>query len=486
MAAEGIARRLRVPCPLMLESHFHYERGRLSCGNLDLADLADRFGTPLYVYSADTIARNFRQLAAAFAPLDPLVCYAVKANANLAILRTLVALGAGLDVVSEGELFRARLAGTPMSSVVFAGVAKTGTEIAAALDLDAHAVETADTAPARGPVRAFNVESPAELERIREIARDARVTADVCLRLNPDVDAATHPYITTGTHENKFGMDADSIRRIIASRPAADPVNIRGIHLHLGSQIASPDPYRAAIPQALDVLDHLSRSGLMPDTLNIGGGFAVDYEAPFAAAPSTPAHGSPSPQAPAIAAFANAIIPLLQPRTSRGLRLILEPGRALIADAGVLLTRVQYLKHSASRTFAICDAGMHTLLRPALYDAYHFIWPAVPADPRNAPTSRTRLQPFAGLLAHDVVGPICESSDFLAQQRQLPQLGQGDILAVFHAGAYGMSMASTYNEHPRPAEVLVDRGQPRLIRRRQTVADLVRDDVDAPSSAEHI
>jgi diaminopimelate decarboxylase len=366
----------------------------------------------------------------------------VKSSGNLAICRTLAERGAGMDVVSGGELFRALAAGVPAERCVYAGVGKTDEEIVYALEAG---------------LGLFNVESEAEFENIAAIAKRLGKRCDAALRVNPDVDPKTHRYTSTGKGESKFGVDIERAKAFFR-RYGRDPFcRLIGIHLHIGSPVYSVDPYVESIRKATALIDELAAEGSAVTTLDLGGGFGADYE---------------TDQTPILAAYADAIVPLLQERVARGLRIILEPGRTLVANAGVLLTRVLYVKVSGDKTFAICDAGMHSLLRPSHYQAFHFIWPAEPAR-AFAPPRRAKEMPLQGLVPMDVVGPICESGDFLAIDRPLPPLARGDLLAVFTAGAYGMSMASRYNAHPLPAEGLVDGTELATIRRRETYEDLV-------------
>ena len=391
---------------------FTYENSQLSCGSVPLSRLADEFGTPLYVYSAAGIRANYQRLAAAFAPLRPLICYAVKANFNLALLRLLRAEGAGFDIVSGGELFRALRAGAAPEHIVFAGVGKTEAELAQGL---------------AASIGWFNVESADELARLNQLAAARGQRARVALRLNPNVAPDTHHHIQTGGARNKFGLPlAEAValaRRAAAEFPAID---LRGVHIHIGSQVPDPTATLAALEVALEFAAQVP--GI--DTLDLGGGFPVAYrdDDHFAA----------------IETFAAPIVARLLPLAGR-LQVHLEPGRYLVAEAGALLTTIQAVKDVAGRRTLVVDAGMQTLLRPALYDAYH----------RVAPLTQPAQ---GGLVATDVVGPICESADVLARERQLPALQPGERLAVLDAGAYGFSMASQYNSQPRPAEVLVDGG----------------------------
>jgi diaminopimelate decarboxylase len=405
---------------------FDFVNGELCCEQVPLGRLADEFGSPLYVYSAGQLRENYRRLAAAFAPLNPLICYAVKANFNLALLRLLRGEGAGFDIVSGGELYRALRAGAAPAHIVFAGVGKTDVEIHAALEAG---------------IGWFNVESADELVRLNALAAARGQTATVALRLNPDVEPDTHEHIRTGGLGSKFGMPvAEAL--VLAQRAAEFPaVRLRGAHIHIGSQVPDPQTSLRAIEVALDFIDQVP--GL--DTLDLGGGFPVAYRE--------------SDQFPAIEDFAAPIVARLRPLAGR-LAFHLEPGRYLVANTGALVATVQAVKDVAGRRTLVVDAGMHNLLRPALYGAYH----------RVAPLRRPEVY---AALASDVVGPICESADVLARERSLPPLAAGERLALLEAGAYGFSMASHYNSQPRPAEVLVEGQAASLIRRRETYADLV-------------
>ena len=442
--------------------YFAYRDGRLACEGVDLASLAARTGTPTYVYSAGTLELHYDRLAAAFAELSPLICFSVKSSPNLHVLRTLVARGAGLDVVSGGELHRARLAGAPMSKVVYAGVGKTDAEIRDALgfgEMDGGR----GTGGGEGGVPLFNIESEPEFQTIAGIARSLGVAARAALRVNPDVDPKTHAYTTTGKKENKFGVDLERARAFFRRYGQEEHLRLTGLHLHIGSPVATTEPYVEAITKTLGLIDELEGMGVRVDTLDLGGGFAADYQ---------------TGASPAAADYAAAIVPLLRERVRAGLRIILEPGRSIAANAGVLLTRVLYVKESGTRKFIVCDAGMNALMRPALYGAFHFVWPVTVAE-GHVPPARTQRPDVPGLEVCDVVGPLCESGDFLAKDRALPPVGRGDLLAVFGAGAYGMSMASRYNSHPLPAEVLVRGGAAAVVRRRETYEDIVRHEMEA-------
>ncbi len=420
---------------------FTHVEGRLHCEDVPAETLAARFGTPLYVYSRATIAGRFTEIRDAFADADPLIAYSVKANGNLDILRLLRELGAGADIVSGGELYRALLAGIRANRIVFSGVGKTAGEMAEAL---------------RAGIHAFNVESEGELRVLSAIASDLGRVADIALRVNPDVETPTpHHYTRTGHHATKFGIAIDDARRIYRLAAGLPGIRVRGVDVHIGSQILEVEPYRAAIGRVLDLVAELERDGLPIAFLDAGGGFGVSYDD----ATDVPA-----------SAFAEAIVPAVR---SAGLQLILEPGRYIVGPAGALLTRVLYVKRSAGKTFVITDAGMNDLLRPSHYSSYHRVIEVVRHEDR--PIERV-----------DVVGPICETGDFLALDRPIPLPEPGELLALGTTGAYGFAMASTYNARPRPAEVLVSGTAMRLIRRRETYEDLVRGenlDTDTPDAA---
>ena len=387
--------------------------------------LAERYGTPLYVYSRAHIEAAWRAYDDAFADRDHLVCYAVKANGSLAILQLLARLGSGFDIVSGGELERVLQAGGDPGRTVFSGVGKTVAEIERALEVG---------------ILAFNVESEAELERIDAVATRHGVTAPVSIRVNPDVDARTHPYISTGLRENKFGIDIHDAEAVYARAAAMPGLRVTGLDFHIGSQLTELEPLADALSRSLGLLDRLAAQGVQIEHLDIGGGLGIRYQ------DETP----PTP-----AALADAIRPLLAGRSQR---LLMEPGRALVGEAGLLVTRVEYLK-PGHRDFAIVDAAMTDLLRPALYDAWQRIETVTPgnAEPRR----------------YDIVGPVCETADVLGRDRALA-LEPDALLAVHGAGAYGFVMASQYNARPRPAEVLVDGDQAHLIREREALADLWR------------
>lgn len=405
--------------------HFNYKDGELHAEQVPLSAVAARFGTPCYVYSRTTIAQHWESFDTALGGRDHLICYAVKANSNLAVLDLLARQGSGFDIVSGGELERVLAAGGDPAKVVFSGVGKTRIEIAHALDKS---------------IACFNVESLPELQRIADIAAALEVRAPVSLRVNPDIDAGTHPYISTGLKENKFGIDineAAEIYRLAAQLPS---LKILGVDCHIGSQLTSLAPFTDALQRVLQLVDTLAEDDIELQHLDLGGGLGIRY------ADEEP----PTPQQ-----YADALSDLLG---KRKLKVIIEPGRAMVGNAGVLLTRVEYLKHGGHKNFAVADAAMNDLLRPALYDAWQDI---VPVRPHRGVEARL----------YDVVGPICETGDFLGKSRELA-LRPGDLLAVRSAGAYGFTMSSNYNTRPRAAEVMVDGDQCYEVRRRETIAEL--------------
>ena len=421
--------------------HFTYRDSCLYCEDVPADAIAAAAGTPCYVYSQLTLQDHYRRLAQAFAPLDPLICYSIKSCSNIAVCRVLAECGAGMDLVSAGELHRARLAGVDPARCVYAGAGKTDAEIRQALD---------------ACVGWLNVESEAEFENISSIAESMGRTCRGALRVNPDVDPRTHRHTTTGTKETKFGVDLERARAFFDTYGNDVHCTLRGIHVHLGSPIYSPDPYVQSIGKVLQLIDDLEAAGYRIEMLDIGGGFGADYE---------------TAQTPPASEYAERIVPLLQDRVRAGLQVILEPGRTITANAGVLLIRVLYVKRSGDKTFAICDGGMNTLLRPSHYDAFHFIWPCR-VDAAHVPARRLKEMDLEGLVPVDVVGPICETGDFLARDWPLPPVQRGDVLAVFSAGAYGMVMASRYNSMPLPAEIMVDRDRCTVVRRREDYDDL--------------
>jgi len=407
-----------------MSKYFHYRQDRLFAEDVALADIAGRFGTPCYVYSRAALSDAYMQFSAAFKEREHLICFAVKSNPNLAILGLFARLGAGFDIVSGGELQRVLAAGGNADKVVFSGVGKSEAEMRLAL--------------AAG-ILCFNVESGAELVRLNEVAGSMGKVAPVSFRVNPNVDAKTHPYISTGLKQSKFGVaytDALSLYRNASSMPH---LRITGMDCHIGSQITETGPFVAAAEKVLLLVDALANEGIKLEHLDLGGGLGICYQ------DETP---------PSIAEYSTALLGALRGRTEK---IIVEPGRVLVGNAGVLLTKVEYLKPGEEKHFAIVDAAMNDLMRPALYDAYHAIQPVLR---RTAPARQ-----------YEVVGPVCESGDFLGHARDLA-IEQGDLLALMSAGAYGMSMSSNYNTRPRAAEIMVDGATANLIRERETVEQL--------------
>jgi len=446
---------------------FTYRDGVLHAGEVPVPEIADAVGSPTFVYSADAIRSNYRSIERAFAPLGAQLHYAVKASSNLHILRLLRTLGAGMDVVSGGELERAWLAGTPMQEIMFAGVGKTEAEQRAALDgrwsplLDDAERLGGKNIESRGPVGLFNVESESELEVLARVAAELGVVARACIRVNPDVDARTHEYTTTGKEENKFGVATAHVPELFAAFRDVPSVELVGLHVHIGSPVRETEPYESAVRVLLRLIDTLEAAGDAVSVLDLGGGWPMSYS---------------EGESPEIEVFAEALIPLLKSRVQNGLQIVLEPGRSILANSGVLLTRVQHVKEGRRKTFVICDAGMHTLIRPAFYRAFHFVWPAV-VEARHVPPAAAESLDLPGLHPCDVVGPICETGDFLARSRELPPVKRGDLIAVFSAGAYGMSMSSNYNDHGRSAEVLVDGIRAVVINERQKLAALLETEI---------
>ncbi|MFZ2384952.1 MAG: diaminopimelate decarboxylase [Candidatus Omnitrophota bacterium] len=407
--------------------------GKLYCEGMDLNRVAERFGTPLYVYSYNTLTDHFLKLREAFREIAPLICYSVKANSNLSILKILVEQGAGLDIVSGGELFRALKSGCPPERIVYASVGKTDREIEEAVSKK---------------ILFFNVESEPELARINLIAGRYSRRVKIALRINPDVEAKTHKFITTGKITNKFGVDLNTAGRVIRSRNKYRSLDICGLHMHIGSQITEGGPFLAAINKVAGFARGLaSEAGAEIRYLNIGGGLGIIYD-------------NENPQT--ALSFSRKVLPVLK---SSGFRVIMEPGRFIVGNAGILIAKVLYVKKTPLKKFIIVDAGMNDLIRPALYGAFHKI---EALKDRRGDAEKA-----------DVVGPICESGDFLAKARELPCFRQGDYLAVMSAGAYGFSMSSNYNSRLKAAEVMVRNNRVVLIRRRDDYADLVRNEIIA-------
>ncbi|HWX21909.1 MAG TPA: diaminopimelate decarboxylase [Candidatus Binatia bacterium] len=420
---------------------FRYVRGRLYCEGVALEALVRRFGTPLYVYSQHTLTQHFQELDRAMAPVEHLVCFAVKSNTNLSVLRTLAGLGSGFDIVSAGELRRVMAAGGDARKCVFAGVGKTAAEIDFALKQRAYC---------------FTAESEPELERINRIAARRKQVAPVAVRVNPDVEAHTHKKITTGTYENKFGIAFEKIEGVYARAAKLKHLRLRGLHMHIGSQITETAPFEQAVRKVAPLVARLkAKHGL--EFFSIGGGLGIVYEPALASGTEAWWQSSAARNILTPKKYAARLVPLLK---SLGLRILMEPGRFISGNAGVLLTRIEYVKRTGSKNFLIVDAAMNDLIRPAFYEAYHEI---VPLTHRNG-----------ALVKSDVVGPICESGDFFSHDRPLPRLGEGDVLALMSAGAYGSVMSSNYNTRALVAEVLVNGKQAALVRQRQPLEEIWR------------
>jgi diaminopimelate decarboxylase len=406
--------------------HFEYRDGTLFAEDVSVTNLAREYGTPLYVYSAATFTRHFKAFDSAFDGLDHLTCYSVKANSNLSVLKLLAGLGAGMDIVSGGELFRALKAGVSPDKIVYSGVGKRAAEIREALDAG---------------ILMFNVESVAELLRINEVARSVGKVARVSFRINPDVDPQTHPYISTGMKKNKFGLDIEHSLKAYAMCADLENIEPIGMDCHIGSQLTSIEPFKEALQKLLDFYGKLKDMGIDIKYLDLGGGLGITYDE------ETPPHPTEFGQA------------LKEMLADVPLKVILEPGRVIAGNSGILVTEVVYTKSNPSRNFLIVDAAMNDLVRPSLYGSYHRIAEVEPKG-REA-------------MLYDVVGPICESGDFLARERDLPAVEQGELLAVFSAGAYGFTMSSNYNSRPRACELMVDGEKVTVARKRETYDDLI-------------
>lgn len=403
---------------------FSYQGGTLRAENVPLVEIAKQYGTPAFVYSRAAIERGYREFTEACAGRDALICYSVKANSNLAVLNLLARLGSGFDIVSGGELARVLASGGRADRIVFSGVGKSEAELRAALDAG---------------VLCFNVESEGELDRLASLASATGRTASVSLRVNPDVDPRTHPYIATGLRESKFGIAYDEAAPLYRKAARLPGIRVTGIDVHIGSQITDIGPFVAALDKVLEFVDVLDATGVRLEHLDLGGGLGIRYR---------------DENPPALKDYIESLFGRLH---GRSLRVLFEPGRSLVGNTGLLLTRVEYLKHGAAKNFAVVDAAMNDLIRPALYDAWHEVLPVIR---REGPTRR-----------YDIVGPVCESADFLAKERSLA-VAAGDLLAIMSAGAYGMAMSSNYNSRPRPAEIIVDGARSWLVRERERVESL--------------
>ena len=408
-------------------------KGRLFIENKAAIDVAEEFGTPCYVYSKNSIQTNFNRFKDAFGKRKNLVCYAVKANSNIAVIKILADLGSGFDIVSGGELSRVLAAGGDPSKVVFSGVGKTHDEINYALD---------------HKIKCFNVESESELHRISDIARELNVEANISLRVNPDVDAKTHPYISTGLKENKFGVDVDDAMRLYRMASGLPNVSPTGIDCHIGSQLTDIAPMRDAALKMVELTDALIAENIEIDHIDFGGGLGIQYQK------ETPMHQE---------LFVNTLLEIMGEREQE---ILVEPGRSIVGNSGVLLTKVEYLKHGSNKNFVVVDAAMNDLARPSLYNAYHHIDSVIQQDEKP-------------LKRYDIVGPICETGDFLGKDREL-SVNEGDVLAIHSVGAYGMTMSSNYNSRGRASEILIDESNAHVIRRRESVEDLFSNEQTAP------
>jgi len=418
---------------------FFYRQNELFCEKVSVNALAEKYGTPLYIYSQETLSAHFQKLDGALQPLDHRICFAVKSNSNLAVLRVLANLGSGFDIVSEGELRRVMAAGGDAKACVFAGVGKQEEEIEFAL---------------RQNIYCFNAESEPELARINRVAARLKKIAPVAVRINPNVDARTHAKITTGTYEHKFGIQFEDVENIYARAAKLPHLRLRGVQMHIGSQLTSVQPFATAVQKVLPLVQRLSARYQL-EFFSIGGGLGIVYNPALAS-------GSPEWWNSAAAKdiltpdrYAAQLVPLLKPL---GLKIMVEPGRFIVGNAGILVTRVQYIKQTGRKNFVIVDAAMNDLIRPAMYDSYHEI---VPVTRRNGK-----------LISSDVVGPVCESADYFCKDRPLPKVGEGDCLALLSAGAYGFVMASSYNARALPPEILVHGAKAEVVRRRQKLAEI--------------
>jgi len=417
---------------------FNYKNGALFAEDLSVEKIAEQVGTPVYIYSKATFKDHLQKIQQSYSQLDTTICYSVKACGNINILRFMAEAGSGFDIVSGGELYRVLQAGGDPSQTVFAGVGKTDTEMREALDAG---------------IGYFNIESEAELENLIRLAKQQGKRPKVALRVNPDVDYKTHAFLTTGKKETKFGVDIERAVKVFADYGDNPAVNLCAVHVHLGTGGKKIDPYVEAVVKILPLIDRLRSRGHTIEALDLGGGYGADYE---------------SGTVPSAAEYAAGIVPLLK---DKKIKLILEPGKSICANAGIMLTRVLYIKRGGSKKFVIVDAGMNDLIRPSLYDAFHFIWPAK-VNEKFVPQKRNKDLQMEGAEAVDVVGPICEGADFFAKDRILPPSKRGDLLSVFTAGAYGFTMSSNYNARGRAAEVLVDGKNFSVIRKRETYEDL--------------
>ncbi|MHC4839942.1 MAG: diaminopimelate decarboxylase, partial [Planctomycetota bacterium] len=409
-----------------------------------VSQIADKLGTPIYIYSQKHFVRQGKVLAEAFKAVEPLVCYSIKSNSNLGILRAMAIAGMGFDAVSKGEIYRAIRAGAEPQKIVFAGVGKREDEIDYALEQG---------------ILMFNVESEAELDTISKVAGKRKCEAPIALRINPDVDPKTHKYISTGKRENKFGIDLQRAESCLKRIKELKNLRLRGLHIHIGSQIIGPDRHAEAIQKITPFIEKVKKADFPLEFLNIGGGFGISYK---------------PGEAPDLSAFAEQMVPKIK---ATGLKMLSEPGRSISGNGGIFITKVVYDKPSGEKNFLIVDGAMNDLLRPSIYEAYHLAWPVESKGLKDgaalAADSPLKAEPNEGV-TYDVVGPICESGDYLALGRKLPKMESGQLLAVFSSGAYGATMASNYNTRGRPPEVIVEGGEYWVARERETIEDLIR------------
>ena len=424
--------------------HFEYRDRELYCEDIPIRKLAEKYGTPLFVYSSATLLHHLKAIQTAFAAASPVICYSVKTNGNIHIAKLMAEHGSGFDVTSGGELYRALQAGATGDKIVFAGVGKTDPEIKEALAND---------------ILFFNVESEEELHNLGAVAKSVGKVARATLRVNPDLPPKTHAKTDTSVKGVKFGLDIDTVVEVAQGVVGHPNLRLVGLHMHLGSPILSAEPYRLGIEKGLKLIEAFRKQGHPITYLNMGGGFGINYR---------------KQEALPASAFADVIVPGVQ---AAGCQLVLEPGRFIVGNAGILVSRVVFTKETGGTRYIIQDAAMNDLIRPTLYDSFHRIWPVQPAAGLPAPPADYEAD-IPDTVTQSVVGPVCESGDFLAKNRALPVMKRGDLLATFSAGAYGMAMSSNYNARCRAAEVLVTGGTARLIRRRETYADLVAAEVD--------
>ncbi len=419
--------------------YFKYKEGNLFAENVSVETIARKVGTPVYIYSKATFEEHLQKIQQAYGGIDTTICYSVKACGNINILKFMAEAGSGFDIVSGGELYRVLQTGCDPSKIVYAGVGKTDTEIIEALD---------------SGIGYFNIESEAELENLIQLARQRGKQTKAALRVNPDVEVKTHDFLKTGKKETKFGVDIERALKVFSDYGSNETVHLCAIHVHLGTGGKKIDPYVEAMKKIIPLIDQLRSRGYTIEAVDLGGGYGADYE---------------SNSVPSATEYASGIVPLLK---DKDIKLILEPGKSICANAGIMLTRVLYIKHGGRKKFIIVDAGMNDLIRPSLYDAFHFIWPAK-VDEKFVPAQREKDLQLDGTEVVDIVGPICEGADFFAKDRALPPAKRGDLVSVFTAGAYGFSMSSNYNARGRATEVLVDGDKFSVIRKRETYEDLI-------------